>query len=762
MRQGLLTLLSVALLAAEGSAAGNCVTDATQADFQAGVASNLDLTSAGNVQLATAGASGGSIDQQNTSITINGDAFTNVVWTGQTFTARASGALAKVDVNLFCSFCSMYGNPPPIIVSIRATAGGLPSGSDLASASLTITDISGLQAFYSASFSAPANVTAGTQYALLIHASAAYGGSLGKQLGFSDSAQANGSQGGDVYSGGSLIHSTSGGSSWSVVQYSIAPTTSDGGFRTYIGGSSGYNSNGDLTSSLKDSSPPAGSTPTWSTLSWTTVIPQNTLVKFQAAASNTTGGPFNFVGPDGSAASYFTTSNASLAQFNGNRYLKYRAFLSTTNSASTPVINDVSFCSSSQTTTPTADLSITNSDGQSSVAAGAQITYQIQAKNSGPNDVSGASVVDTFPNGLSCTWSCAGSGGGTCAASGSGNINASVNLPNGGQANFTAVCSIPSSATGTLTNAATINPPAGATDPNTANNSASDTDSLSVQADVAVSVSNGVNMVEIGGDVSYVITLTNAGPSDAAVNLVDNLPLQLGSGSWVCSGTGGASCSSKANGNTMNTNATVPVGGVATYVYSAVVASDTAGDLFTNTATARVTNGSDPNGANNSAGDTDTIVLFLSGFENQQAAAANIAGSIGGGGSVTVQLGVDAGLLNSLGPAPVTVASGRSADGRKLFGLQLMHLGGDVMMRTLTTIDDTAFSDASPWQIVDLKQHILGLQWQSASARGDDGYLRTGPATQQALVSANNARENLTELKVTVENNIPWLVVIEP
>ena len=44
----------------------------------------------------------------------------------------------------------------------------------------------------------------------------------------------------------------------------------------------------------------------------------------------------------------------------------------------------------------------------------------------------GATVADTFPASLTCTWTCAGAGGGTCTASGSGNINDTVE-PAGGR-----------------------------------------------------------------------------------------------------------------------------------------------------------------------------------------------------------------------------------------------------------------------------------------------------------------------------------------
>ena len=68
------------------------------------------------------------------------------------------------------------------------------------------------------------------------------------------------------------------------------------------------------------------------------------MCRFQVAASNSPFGPFNFVGPDNTAATFFTTSGAALGQFDGNRYLQYRAYLSTTDSTKTPTLNDVTVC----------------------------------------------------------------------------------------------------------------------------------------------------------------------------------------------------------------------------------------------------------------------------------------------------------------------------------------------------------------------------------------------------------------------------------
>src|SRR5207302_4054692 len=113
-------------------------------------------------------------------------------------------------------------------------------------------------------------------------------------------------------------------------------------FKTYM--QTGYAASGNQVSSTKDADPALGTTPTWTTLSWNDTVPANTTLKFQVAASNNASGPFNFVGPDTTAATFFTTSGASLSQFDGLRYLQYKVFLSTTDSTMTPALNDVTVC----------------------------------------------------------------------------------------------------------------------------------------------------------------------------------------------------------------------------------------------------------------------------------------------------------------------------------------------------------------------------------------------------------------------------------
>src|SRR6201997_2953013 len=93
-------------------------------------------------------------------------------------------------------------------------------------------------------------------------------------------------------------------------------------------------------------------------------------------------------------------------------------------------------------TAATADLSITNDDGVTAATPGGSVTYTITASNLGTDDAPGTTVGDTFPAALTCGWSCVGTGGGTCKASGFGNINDSVNLPSGASVTYTANCNV--------------------------------------------------------------------------------------------------------------------------------------------------------------------------------------------------------------------------------------------------------------------------------------------------------------------------------
>ncbi|MCU1378496.1 MAG: pectin lyase-like protein [Acidimicrobiales bacterium] len=131
---------------------------------------------------------------------------------------------------------------------------------------------------------------------------------------------------------------------------------------------------------------------------------------------------------------------------------------------------------------PTADLSITATDGRTAVTTGETVTYTVTASNAGPSAVTAAPVNDAVPAALTgVTWTCSATSGSSCAAaSGSGNsIATTVNLATGGSATILVHGTVAANASSPLVNTATIAVPAGVGDPNAANNSATDSDTVS-------------------------------------------------------------------------------------------------------------------------------------------------------------------------------------------------------------------------------------------------------------------------------------------
>jgi carboxypeptidase family protein len=388
---------SLALAATSG-----CLTDTTQADFQAGTFTNCDLTgSPGDVTLLNAP----TVDQQNTAGTTTGTGFGTPSWTGQTFIPAVTGTLVKVEVQLFCSGCT--GTTPNLTLSVRATSGGLPTGADLASATITGFN-SGAGVYYTATFGSPATLTSGTQYALILRPNTAP--SAGGYFWIRSSPS--------TYANGQRVLSPDSGTTWS------ADSTRDFNFKAYM--RTGYAASGTFVSSVKDANPVSPGGAQWGTISWTADTPANTNVQFQAAASNNSAGPFSFVGPDGTNATFFS-NGGSLAQFNGSRYLKYQASLSTTDSTVTATLHDVTICfnnslpttlvaaAASGTFNSTANLSATLTSSSVGVS-GKTVTFTLNgnAAGSGTTDSNGVATVSaasltginagSYPTGVSASF----------------------------------------------------------------------------------------------------------------------------------------------------------------------------------------------------------------------------------------------------------------------------------------------------------------------------------------------------------------------
>ncbi len=175
---------------------------------------------------------------------------------------------------------------------------------------------------------------------------------------------------------------------------------------------------------------------------------------------------------------------------------------------------------------PEADVSITKDDGVTTVVPGTALTYTIVVGNAGPGEVVGGTVTDTFPPILTgVSWSCTASAGSSCTASGTGDIADTVTILPGGTLTYTVNATVVPDATGTLVNTATVELPAGMTDPDTSNNTGDDVDTLTPEADLAIVKSDSADPVAEGTSFTYTLDVTNNGPSDATgVTVTDPLP----------------------------------------------------------------------------------------------------------------------------------------------------------------------------------------------------------------------------------------------
>jgi uncharacterized repeat protein (TIGR01451 family) len=131
--------------------------------------------------------------------------------------------------------------------------------------------------------------------------------------------------------------------------------------------------------------------------------------------------------------------------------------------------------------------------------------------------------------------------------------------------------------------------------------------------------------------VTYTITASNAGPSNATgAKVADTLPASL-TCSWTCVGAGGGTCTASGSGS-INDTVNLPSGGSVTYTASCTLSISATGTL-SNTAMVTAPAGvTDPTPGNNSATDNDTIGAapgaVVSGTKTVSAGPYTVGGTV--------------------------------------------------------------------------------------------------------------------------------------
>lgn len=146
------------------------------------------------------------------------------------------------------------------------------------------------------------------------------------------------------------------------------------------------------------------------------------------------------------------------------------------------------------------DLSVTTTDGTSAVNTNGLVTYTSVVSNSSANAVTGATIANALPSNLAgATWTCTAAGGATCAASGSGAINETVNLPAGSSVTYALRGTVNGGSS--ISNTASVTVPSGYADIDLTNNQFTDVNAVfNVTHYPTVGPDDGGTKVSVTGD----------------------------------------------------------------------------------------------------------------------------------------------------------------------------------------------------------------------------------------------------------------------
>jgi len=129
-------------------------------------------------------------------------------------------------------------------------------------------------------------------------------------------------------------------------------------------------------------------------------------------------------------------------------------------------------------------------------------------------------------------------------------------------------------------------------------------------ANLGITITDGLNMVDQGQAISYTITVTNGGPNAVTgATVTDNLPAALTGATWTCAPA--ANCGTASGSGNVATTVNLANGQAATIVVNATVSATASGNLVNTATVTAPASVIDPALANNTATDTDLVALPL-------------------------------------------------------------------------------------------------------------------------------------------------------
>lgn len=173
--------------------------------------------------------------------------------------------------------------------------------------------------------------------------------------------------------------------------------------------------------------------------------------------------------------------------------------------------------------TPVSDLAITKQANPEPVDVGSQLTYTLVITNNGPSTANGIVLTDNIPNTVTNPQYSLDNG--TTWTNWAGTLNLNP-LNNGASEKVLIRGTVSNTAIGIITNTASVT--SNSFDPNLSNNSATVISTISLLADLAITVSASPDPVMIGETLVYTVNAVNNGPSTATpVTLTYTAPLNL-------------------------------------------------------------------------------------------------------------------------------------------------------------------------------------------------------------------------------------------
>src|SRR5690349_1747015 len=184
--------------------------------------------------------------------------------------------------------------------------------------------------------------------------------------------------------------------------------------------------------------------------------------------------------------------------------------ISNTATVSSPTNDPTPGNNSSSTTTPvatSADLSITKSDSPDPVLAGNNLTYTVTVTNAGPSFARNVVISDPVPRGT--TYVSSDQGG----VNNSGTVSWTIGDLAPGAVTVHMTVKVNPDQLANLSNTATVS--STTTDPSPGDHSATETTTVNTAADLSITNSDSPDPVLAGNNLTYTITVSNAGPSFA-------------------------------------------------------------------------------------------------------------------------------------------------------------------------------------------------------------------------------------------------------